>query len=318
MTPQPRSTTMRLRLWQQNLNKSNKAQHDLLNPLIHKDWDIILLQELYIDSFGNTRANHHWRVVYPSSHLADTSAKCSIILVKTTLDTNSWSQVRLEGTNDITVIQGTIEEVVPISKPMPHTKPWWNLDLSRMKSEKNHLSHQSYLYRAFADHPCHQEHHDITDCYAKTIQDAKTQHWEDYLADLNEDQLWDANRYISLLAGDGGKVRVLSLTTRDATGGTVLAEMNEEESKLLAQAFFPPKPSKPTTPGHTMYPTRILYKFQLGLDLFWNPRKYWCSEGTHNHQRVLTMMSQISRDIKPLLQHNSGNNLIFVPWLQSC
>ena len=28
-------------------------------------------------------------------------------------------------------------------------------------------------------------------------------------------------------------------------------------------------------------------------------------------------MSQISRDIKSLLQHNSGNNLIFVPWLQS-
>ena len=28
-------------------------------------------------------------------------------------------------------------------------------------------------------------------------------------------------------------------------------------------------------------------------------------------------MSQIIRDIKPLLQHNSRNNLIFVPWLQS-
>ena len=28
-------------------------------------------------------------------------------------------------------------------------------------------------------------------------------------------------------------------------------------------------------------------------------------------------MSQKRRDIKPLLQHNSGNNLIFVPWLQS-
>ena len=29
------------------------------------------------------------------------------------------------------------------------------------------------------------------------------------------------------------------------------------------------------------------------------------------------MMSRIRRDIKPLLQHNSGNNLIFIPWLQS-
>ena len=53
------------------------------------------------------------------------------------------------------------------------------------------------------------------------------------------------------------------------------------------------------------------------LDLFWNPRNYWCSEGTRNHKRVLTVMSRISRDIKPLLQHNSGNNLIFLPWLRS-
>ena len=48
-----------------------------------------------------------------------------------------------------------------------------------------------------------------------------------------------------------------------------------------------------------------------------DPRNYWCSEGTRNHQRVLTVMSRISRDIKPLLQHNSGNNLMFLPWLRS-
>ena len=37
----------------------------------------------------------------------------------------------------------------------------------------------------------------------------------------------------------------------------------------------------------------------------------------HAFTKSLTVMSQIRRDIKPLLQHNSGNNLIFVPWLQS-
>ena len=51
--------------------------------------------------------------------------------------------------------------------------------------------------------------------------------------------------------------------------------------------------------------------------VFWNPWNYWCSEGTCNHQRVSTVMSQIRRDIKPLLQHNSRNNLRFVPWLWS-
>lgn len=63
------------------------------------------MQEPYIDSYGNTRANHHWRVVYPSAHLANSSAKRSAILVNTRLDTNSWSQIRLENSNDISAIQ---------------------------------------------------------------------------------------------------------------------------------------------------------------------------------------------------------------------
>ena len=37
----------------------------------------------------------------------------------------------------------------------------------------------------------------------------------------------------------------------------------------------------------------------------------------HAITKSLTVMSRKRRDIKPLLQHNSGNNLIFVPWLQS-
>lgn len=105
MNPQTNSTATRLRIWQQNLNKSNKAQFNLINSPLHNEWDVLLLQEPYIDSFGNTRANHHWQVIYPSTHLANSSVKRSIILVNTRLDTNSWSQIRVEGLNDITAIQ---------------------------------------------------------------------------------------------------------------------------------------------------------------------------------------------------------------------
>ena len=65
-------------------------------------------------------------------------------------------------------------------------------------------------------------------------------------------------------------------------------------------------------PIHGSYPYFLLYlPFHISFSviashyLFWNPWNYWCLEGTHNHQRVLTMMSRIRRDIKPLLQHNS-------------
>ena len=49
---------MRLRIWQHNLNKSDeKAHYDLINMLLHKNWDILALQELYVDKLGNTKVN---------------------------------------------------------------------------------------------------------------------------------------------------------------------------------------------------------------------------------------------------------------------
>ena len=96
---------MRLRIWQQNLKKSNKAQFDMINVLLHKEWDILLLQEPYIESFGNTKVTSRWHVLYLSSHLADGSTCRSVILVNLLLDTNAWAQVPLEGSNDLTVIQ---------------------------------------------------------------------------------------------------------------------------------------------------------------------------------------------------------------------
>ena len=94
----------RLRIWQQNLNKSDKVQFDLINSSVHKDWDL-LLQEPYIDKFGNTKATSKWHTIYPSSHLSDASVNRSIILVNTALDTNTWAQVPIEGSNDIMALR---------------------------------------------------------------------------------------------------------------------------------------------------------------------------------------------------------------------
>ncbi|KII91391.1 hypothetical protein PLICRDRAFT_105097, partial [Plicaturopsis crispa FD-325 SS-3] len=55
----------RLKIWQQNLNKSSKAHFDLINSAVHKDYDILAIQEPYLDSFANTKATSKWRVVYP-------------------------------------------------------------------------------------------------------------------------------------------------------------------------------------------------------------------------------------------------------------
>ena len=118
----------RLKIWQQNLNKSDKAQFDLINVPLHKEWDVLLLQEPYIDSFGNTKVTSRWRILYPSSHLADSLTCRSVILVNASLDTNAWAQVPLEGSNELTAIQfrltqGHCQGSCPSSSGHPHLRP---------------------------------------------------------------------------------------------------------------------------------------------------------------------------------------------------
>ncbi|KII89054.1 hypothetical protein PLICRDRAFT_78414, partial [Plicaturopsis crispa FD-325 SS-3] len=86
------------------LNKSSKAHFDLINSAVHKDYDILAIQEPYLDSFANTKATSKWRVVYPSSRFADKSTVRSVLLVNTRLDTNHWRQLSIHS-NDITALQ---------------------------------------------------------------------------------------------------------------------------------------------------------------------------------------------------------------------
>lgn len=83
-----------LRIWQENLNKSMNANLDLINhPRLHLDWDLILIQEPYLDFLNNTRASHNWRVVYPTNHGSSPQHTRSVILVNSRLSTNDWRQL---------------------------------------------------------------------------------------------------------------------------------------------------------------------------------------------------------------------------------
>ena len=72
---------------------------------LHKNWDILALQEPYIDALGNTKANSQWHVVYPSPHLTNSTINRLVLLVNVALDVNRWVQIPVEGSNDISAIQ---------------------------------------------------------------------------------------------------------------------------------------------------------------------------------------------------------------------
>ena len=93
----------KLRIWQQNLNKSPDAQAELINNIEH--YDIVIIQEPCLDHLNRTRTTSRWRVIYPSTHFRDGSLRTrSVILVNTSLSTGSWTQIELQSA-DVTALQ---------------------------------------------------------------------------------------------------------------------------------------------------------------------------------------------------------------------
>ena len=98
-------TPVRLKIWQQNLNRSRAAHEDLINSDVFRHFDILTLQEPYIDKLGNTKAMKDWRVVYLSSHLTDPAPIQAVMLVNVNIDTNKWVQLSIQGMGDLVTIQ---------------------------------------------------------------------------------------------------------------------------------------------------------------------------------------------------------------------
>ncbi|TFK58494.1 hypothetical protein BDN72DRAFT_782022, partial [Pluteus cervinus] len=99
-----------LRIWQQNVAKSKMAMVALLNGKVnpmHKNFDVICLQEPWIDSKAPlTTATKNWSIIYPDIGGGDGEDKIrSIILVNAKMNTNNWSTFRVPGTADVTALQ---------------------------------------------------------------------------------------------------------------------------------------------------------------------------------------------------------------------
>ncbi|THU77727.1 hypothetical protein K435DRAFT_558372, partial [Dendrothele bispora CBS 962.96] len=93
------------------LHKSKTAIFDLINEAgntkLSDMFDIICLQEPWTDSVGNTRSNPRWHILYPTSKLSLPKNKIlrSVILINKKLASNSWKQIEVKNTNDITAIE---------------------------------------------------------------------------------------------------------------------------------------------------------------------------------------------------------------------
>ena len=156
------------------------------------------------------------------------------------------------------VIQETIEAKVPMTNPSRHMKRWWSEELDDARRQLNKLSEKAHRHRALDDYSLEEELLLEQGKYAKAMQDAQTKHWEDFLDQATERELWVANRYATKPATDGGQTRVPTLEYKDVDGNTREATTNQEKCELFESTLFPPPPPATTVPRSSGYPTPLL------------------------------------------------------------
>jgi len=152
------------------------------------------------------------------------------------------------------ILQETIEATVPLSNPSPFTKRWWTKELSSMKKEKNRLSSAAFRFRYVPDHPSKKTYRQFANKYANEIRRIKKQHWEDWLKNLADKDIFTANKIITDLPSDYAHALIPSLKSTQPNGRQLVATSNQAKSEVLAHSFFPPSPPIPSILTNTVYP----------------------------------------------------------------
>src|SRR5882724_1134310 len=102
--PQLSKSRLRIKIRQQNLNKSLTTHSDMLQLLDLDEYDIAAIQEPYLDHNHNSHASHNWFTIYPKEHYTTPNKTRSIMLINKRILTNNWSQIDL-ASSDMTAIQ---------------------------------------------------------------------------------------------------------------------------------------------------------------------------------------------------------------------
>lgn len=140
----------------------------------------------------------------------DTFQERLIINLGTTLTTDlsgiTDTATLEEGTNQLfKSITNTIQEVVPQAKISPHTKRWWNKELTATRRTRNRASTVRYRWCSLPDHPSHNKYRKISREYARAIESAKPDHWSEWIKHIGGNNIWSIHHYMRSNPTDYGK-----------------------------------------------------------------------------------------------------------------
>jgi len=157
-----------LLIWQQNINKSPTCQHDLLsgNKLTKENIDILAIQEPAINFNNMSIAAKEWMSIYPSMHTSNPETTRSLLLIRSQISTDSWSQLDFPSGN-VTVIQ--------------ITSAWGKLMLFNIYNDGKHNNTIKLLTKYHKDNQVNIGHNASGNAYTVWLGDFNRHHpyWDD-------------------------------------------------------------------------------------------------------------------------------------------
>ena len=87
-------------------------------------------------------------------------------------------------------INKTTREVVPLIKITPHTKRWWTKELTLLRKTRNRASAEHYKWRGLPGHPSHQNYRTASTVFARAIEKAKADHWQEWINHAAGEDIW--------------------------------------------------------------------------------------------------------------------------------
>lgn len=90
--------------------------------------------------------------------------------------------------------------------------------------------------------------------YADAIEKAKKTHWEEWLENLQGEEIWIANKYMDKTSSDGAQARVPTLKRKEENGAVIEVETNEVKSHFLFKSFFSQDETQTPSPMDHSYP----------------------------------------------------------------
>ena len=154
--------------------------------------------------------------------------KCYLPSPISVKETTTCSEVDNCADQLVTAITKAIEETTPRKKPSPHSKRWWNEQLTTLRREANRLrntyrrtKHEAdkMVWRAKANE------------YIWEIRRAKTNKWKEYVDNADGKTIWQIQKYATS-----------TMTTTHVPTLNEKAATNEQKVNALRKAFFPKPP----------------------------------------------------------------------------